>query len=220
MLVRALGQQALGAVGQIGKERLALPAGVEQEDAAGLDLVYDVIGVHVALLVAGHEVRHRDVIGGLDRLVAEAQVAARQAAGFLRVVLEVGLDVLVGVVADDLAGVLVCAHGAVGPETPELAGDDRLAGGDDIFAHGQGGMGHVVVDADGEVVLPLARHVVEHGLDLGGRGVLGGKTVAAAEQRQGQTGLLDRGADVLIERLAEGAGLLGAVRRGGTAGPG
>ena len=37
-----------------------------------------------------------------------------------RVVLEVGLHVLVGVVADDLDGVLVRAHGAVAAEAPEL----------------------------------------------------------------------------------------------------
>ena len=74
-------------------------------------------------------------------------------------------------------------------------------------------MRHVVVDADGEVVLLLARHVVEHGLDLRGRGILGRQTVAAAEQLQLQAGFGQGGADVLIQRLAEGAGLLGAVER-------
>ena len=207
----ALGQDALGAVREVLCDLLALPAAVEQEGAAGLDLVDHVKAVDIALLVAGEEVRHRDVIGAADRLVTEAQVAAGDAAGFLGVILEVGLHILVGVVADDLAGVLVRADGAVRAETPELAGDDGLAGGDDVLAHGQGAEGDVVVDADGEVVLLLAEHVVEHGLHLRGGDVLGGQTVAAAEDLGVAVRLGKGGADVQIERLADGAGLLGAV---------
>ena len=71
-----------------------------------------------------------------------------------------------------------------------------------------------VMPTDGEVVLLLAGHVVEHGLDLRGRGVLRGQAVAAAEQLQLASGLGQRGADVLVKRLAESAGLLGAVERG------
>ena len=56
-------------------------------------------------------------------LVAEAQVADGDAAGLLGVILEVCLNVLVGVVADDLDGVLVGANGAVAAQTPELALD-------------------------------------------------------------------------------------------------
>ena len=56
-------------------------------------------------------------------MIAEAQVADGHAAGLLGVVLEVRLNVLVGVVADDLDGVLVGAHGAVAAQAPELALD-------------------------------------------------------------------------------------------------
>ena len=56
-------------------------------------------------------------------MIAEAQVADGHAAGLLGVVLEVGLNIFIGVVADDLDGVLVRADGAVAAETPELAGD-------------------------------------------------------------------------------------------------
>jgi len=132
-----LRQYALCAVGQVVDKLLALPAGVQQEGSAGLYLAYDVVNVHIALLVAGCEIGHGNVVGAADRLMAEAQMAAGHAAGFLGVVLEIRLNVLIGVVADYLDGVLVGAHGAVGAQAPELAGDDGLAGGDDVLSHGQ-----------------------------------------------------------------------------------
>ena len=162
--------------------------------------------------MTGDEVRHGDIVGGENRLVAETQVASREAAGFLRVILEIGLDILIGVVADNLAGVLVGADGSVGTQAPELAGDDALSGGHDVLAHRQRVEGDVVVDADGEVVLLLAGHVVEDGLDLRRRRVLGAQAVAAAEDRQVQPGFQHRGADILKERLAQRTGFLGAVK--------
>ena len=83
-----------------------------------------------------------------------------------------------------------------------------------MFSPRQRVMGHVVVDADGEVILLFARHVVEDGLELGRGGVLGRETVAAAQQGEAAAGLVERRAYVLEERLAQGAGLLGAVEGG------
>ena len=88
-----------------------------------LELVDNVVFRQVRLVVAGDEVGVADVVGGADRLLAEAQMALRDAEGLLRVVLEVRLTVHIGRVADDLDGVLVRADGAVAAETPELAGD-------------------------------------------------------------------------------------------------
>ena len=68
--------------------------------------------------VACDEIGLVDVVRALYLLVAEAQMADGNAAGLLRVVLEVCLNVLVGVVADDLDGVLVRADGAVAAKTP------------------------------------------------------------------------------------------------------
>ena len=155
--------------------------GVQQENTTGLDLIHNVEGLDIALLVAGDKVRHRDIVGRTDGFVAEAQVAAGQTAGLLRVILEVGLDILIRVVTDDLAGVLVRADRAVRAETPELAGDDAFAGGHDVLTHRQRVEGDVVVDADGEVVFLLPGHIVEDGLQLGRGGVFGGKAVTAAE---------------------------------------
>ena len=79
--------------------------------------------------MAGHEVGLVDIIRSTDGLIAEAQVADGDAAGFLGVVLEVGLDVFVRVVSDDLDGVFVGAHGSVAAETPEFALDGALRRG-------------------------------------------------------------------------------------------
>ena len=89
-----------------------------------LEALDDVAGV-----VAGDEVGLVDVVGALDGLVAEAQVADGHAAGLLGVILEVGLNVLVGMIADDLDGVLVRADGTVAAETPELALDGAFRRG-------------------------------------------------------------------------------------------
>ena len=76
-------------------------------------------------------------------------------------------------------------------------------------------MRHVIHDADGEVVLRLVQQqIVEHGLDLGGGGVLAGQAVAAGVDG-GAVALVDvGGADVLVQRLANRADLLDAVQNG------
>ena len=69
--------------------------------------------------MAGDEVRFRNQVAGVDRLRSEAQVRDRHRAGFLRVVDEISLRVIVGVLADDLDGVLVRAHRAVRAQAVE-----------------------------------------------------------------------------------------------------
>ena len=166
--------------------------------------------------MAGHEVRGVDQVRGLDRLLAKAQVADRDAAGLLGVIGEVGLRVEVGVVADDLDGVLVGADGAVRAEAVEQAALRAFRAGVDLLAQLEGGVGHVVHDAHGEVVLRgVGLEVVEHGLDHRGVELLGAQAVAAADH--GDIALArfaKRRAHVQVHRLAQGAGLLGAVEDG------
>ena len=192
-----------------------LPLAVEQEAAVRLELVDNVVFRQVRLVVAGDEVGAADIVGRADRLLAEAQMALRDAEGLLRVVLKVRLTVHIGRVADDLDGVLVRADRAVGAEAPELAADRALRLGQKRRAHGQGQVRHIVHDADGEVILRLVeQQVVEHCLELGGGRVLAGEAVAAGIDLR--TGLLvdERGADILIQRLADRAHLLHAVEHG------
>ena len=150
-----------------------------------------------------------------DGRIAKAQVADGQAAGLLGVVGEIGLRVLIGVVADDLDGVLVGADGTVRAQTIELAGYGAGGSGVELLAQLQGGAGHVVVDAHGEMVLHFAFQVVVHGLHHGGGEFLGAQTIAAAHYLDIiAAGFTQRGADILVQRFAQGAGLLGAVQHG------
>ncbi len=167
--------------------------------------------------MARHEVGLGDVVRRTDRGITEAQMRDGDATGLLGVVLEVGLDVLVGVVADDLDGVLVGTDGTVAAETPELALDRALGSGVGSVVHlGQAEVGDVVHDADGE--LAGGSVLLELLVDReGGRrgGVLGTEAVTAADH--GDTGLaslVEGGDDILIQGLTDGAGLLGAVHDG------
>ena len=188
-----------------------VPEAVQQQGAAFLDALQDVILAEVGRDVAGHEVGGVHQVRSLDGLLAEAQVRAGVAAGLLGVVVEVGLAVEVGVGTDDLDGVLVRAHGTVGTETVELAlGGAGLHDGN-LALDREGLEGDVIDDADGEVRLGLLHvEVVEHGDDLRRRGVLGGEAVAAAHDLDVVLAL-EEGLDIGEERLAHGAGLLGAV---------
>ena len=134
-----------------------VPGAVEQEGAALFEVFHHVVLMDIRGSVAGHEVRRGDQIGGADGHLAEAQVALGQAAGLLGVIDEVGLAVEAGGVADDLNGVLVGTHGAVGAHAPELGAGLAGGRGFDLLGRRQGGVGHVVQDANGEVVLGRLR---------------------------------------------------------------
>ena len=164
-------------------------------------------------VVAGHEIDGLDQIWGTDGGLAEAQVALGQAAGLLGVVDEVRLTVQVGGVADDLDGVLVGAHGAVGAHAPELGAGLTGGRGVDLAGHIQRGVGDVVHDTYGEIILGfILLQVIQHGDDLAGGGVLTGQAVAATHDDHIAAQLLVYGADVLIQRLAHSAGLLGTIQ--------
>ena len=190
------------------------PVAVQQEGPSFLQLVHNVVFGNVALVVAGDEVRHGDIVGGENGGMAKAEVAFCHAAGLFGVILKVGLDILVRVVPNDFNGVFVGAHGAVGPQAPEFAANGAGIGGDYVLACRQGVVGHVVGDAHGEVVLLFSRHVVIDGDHLGGGGVLAGEAVPAPQDLNGAAAVLEDGADVLIKRLAPRAGLLGPVQDG------
>jgi hypothetical protein len=105
--------------------------------------------------VAGDELGLVDQVRRADRLGAKAQVRDGDRAGFLRVVHEVALGVVVGLFTDDLDRVLVRADGAVCAQpknTHARSRGSRISKGIVI----QAGEGNIIVDADGEVVLGLA----------------------------------------------------------------
>ena len=142
-------------------------------------------------------------------------MALGQAAGLHGVIGEVSLSVLAAHEADGGDGVLVGAHGAVAAQAPQLAADLAGMGQLDLLVV-QGGEGHVIVDADGEVVLGLVLlQVVVHSDDLAGGGVLGGQAVTAANHADvAAAGLIQSCDNVQVHGLAHGAGLLVAVQHG------
>ena len=199
---------------QLMLQLLRAPDGVQQEDAALLQITDKVILIDVGLVVAGDEVGRLDLVGALDLMGAEAQMADGDAAGLLGVVGEVCLDVVVRVVADDLDGGLVGTHGAVGAQAPELAGEVPIGGGvKDGGEFRQGVVGDIVHDGNGEAVLGVLRDQVGiDGHDIHGSEVLGAQTVAAADDEGSVVPAGVDIADIQVERFTHGAGLLGAVQ--------
>ena len=103
--------------------------------------------------MAGNKVSLVDVIGALNRLVPETKVGYGYTAGLLRVILEVSLNILVGMVADNLDGVLVCADGSVAAETPELALDGAFCSSVGSFFLVERKIGNIILDTYRELVL-------------------------------------------------------------------
>ena len=86
-----------------------VPSAVEQEAAALLQILDHVVLVDIGRVMAGNKISLADVVGGFNGLVAEAQVRNGDAAGFFGVICKVALRVHIGMVADNLDGVLVRA---------------------------------------------------------------------------------------------------------------
>ena len=197
---------------------------VEQERRPVLGELDDLGSLEQAELVAGDEVGAVDQVGGPNRLGTEAKVRDGDRTGLLGVVDEVSLGEQVRAFADDLDRGLVGAHGAVRAE-PEEHGLD-FAGGPGVVefrVDRQAQVGDVVVDADREVLLGLGcGELVEDRLDHRGRHFLRRKPVSPADDpRHGREGRLvavhslgDGGHDLQIERLADGARLLGPIENG------
>ncbi len=208
-----LGNVGKNVTGQVFFEFLHAPTAVEKEGATGLNILNDIVSVHIGRVVAGDEVGLGDEVGGFDRLVTETQVGNGDTAGLLGVVCEIRLSIEVGVVADDFDGVLVRTNGTVGAKSPELAGNNSFRRGIRAFAHVEGQTVKVVFDTDGEVSLGvLGLEVAVNGNDTTRSEVLAAQTVTAAGNLDiGKLGIFEGGDDIEEERFAEGARFLGAV---------
>ena len=122
-----------------------------------------------------------DIIGRADRFVAESQVRDRYAAGLLGVILEVCLRLHIGMVTDDLDGVLIRANGTVCAQTPEFAGLRSLRRNVRILGAVDGQVGHIVCDGNREFLLRrVAPQVFVNGQHIARLYVLGTKAVTTA----------------------------------------
>ena len=70
-------------------------------------------------------------------------------------------------------------------------------------------MRHIIVDANGEVILFIAEHVIKHSFDMRRNCILRRKTVASAEDDRLFIAFAERSAYVLKQWLARTAGFLG-----------
>ena len=209
-----VGDEFLHLAGQTLVQLLGIPRAVQQEAAALLQILHHVVGLQVSRIGAGHEVSLGDVVGGLDGGVTKTQVRNGQTAGLLGVIVEVALSVHIGVVTDDLDGVLVGANSTVGAQTPELTRSGASRSGIGILVGLQGQMGHIVHNADGEALLGLGLlHVAVDSDDIAGLGVLGTQTVTAGVHGASAEGsAVDSSQNVQVQGLADGAGLLGTIQ--------
>ena len=111
------GDSALHFGGEFRVELFGRPVAVQKEHAAVLNVVNHVVVCYIGRVMARDEVRLVDEVGGLYRHVAEAQVRDCKTARLFGVVEEVALRVFVGVVADNLNRVFVCADRAVAAQS-------------------------------------------------------------------------------------------------------
>ena len=193
----------------------AVPLAVDQEYAARLYVVDHLVALDdIGRVVAGHKVGLVDVIRALDRLVAKAQVRDGDTAGLFGVILEVCLNIFVGMVADDLNGVFVRANGTVAAQTPEFALDGAFGSGVRrglLFGRERCVTSSLMPMREVSLGLVLGQLVI-HGKDAGRRGVLGAEAVTAADDRcAADAGCSQSGNNIHIQRFADGARLLGAV---------
>ena len=177
--------------------------------------MHHIVFPQIGGIVAGHKVGLGDKIGGFDGLPAEAQVADGEPAAFFGIVGEIALRIQVGVVADDLDGVFIGAHGAVRAEPPEFTAVGGVGGGIGGIGLQQRKIGDVIGDADGEAGLLPGFGIAVDRKDLTGGDILAAQPVAAGINGDIlEPAALKRRHDIQIQRLADGAGLLGAVQHG------
>ena len=188
-----------------------LPGTVQQENTAVFEAPEQVILVYVGRAVAGDIVSVLNEVRTADRIRTEAQMGNGDAAGFLGVIRKVALGVHIGVVADDLDGVLVGADRAVRTEAPEFA---RYSA---VFSCGhihrcERQIRHVILNAEGKVVgrtfffqmFINGHHIFRHH-------VLGAQAIAASADADIQAGCGDSTLYIQVERFAERARFAGAV---------
>ena len=165
---------------QILTKFFCIPWAVQKEGSAILQILNHVVFTDVGRIVACHKVCLVDQISGFDLRLAETQMRNGDTAGFLGVIIEICLYILVGVIADDLDGVLVCADGSVCTQTPEFAVDDGIRNRDRIVGCVQRKIRDIIHDTDREFFLLC---VLENSDDLGCLCILGAKAVASGKDR-------------------------------------
>ena len=104
--------------------------------------------------MAGNELGMADQVWSPDRFGSKAQVRDGHCAGFLGVVVEVSLGIIVGLFANDLDGVLICSNSTIRTQAKEQAAHGRVSSSMEKFLSIiKGGVGHIIIDANSKVIL-------------------------------------------------------------------
>ena len=119
-----------------------------------------------------------DQVGGFDLLMTETKVRHGNTAGFLGVIIEVSLCVHIGIVTDDLDGVLVSTYGTVCTQTPELTVSGSFRSGNKRSTYRQGQVGNIIYDTSGK---SLDGVVLIDRNDLRRGSIFGTKTITTGE---------------------------------------
>ena len=165
--------------------------------------------------MACHEVRRVHLVSRVDGAIAKAQVRAGETTRLLGIVREVCLAVLVGIVTDNLYRVLVGTYSTICTQSIELGLEQIVATHGNFLLFGQGGKGNIIYDTYGKVVLWFWQlQVLEHGHNLGGRGVGRAKTIASTYDKRFALVIIEGTLYIQIQRLTLSARLLGAIEHG------
>ena len=154
------GEHALHCARELGGDLLGLPGSVEDESSVLLERREHVVLVDVVSEVACDVVSELDEISGLDLLLAETKMACGDTSRLVGIIGKVTLDVHVGVVADDLDGVVVGTDSSIRAKTPEHALGGALRDRVDLTSDREREVSDIILDTDGEVVLvslPMSR---------------------------------------------------------------
>ena len=169
--------------------------------------------MYIRSLVYSHKVSSINQVRSLNRSLAKAQVGYSNTTGLFGIIEEVALCIHIGMVADNLNGVLVSANGAVGAQTPEFAGGGAFRNNLQVTASREGSIGNVVYDANGKVVFGFSRcQISKYCFDIAGQRVLGAQAITTTDDEWLAVAVVEGSAYIQIQRLTQGAGLFGAVQ--------
>ena len=131
--------------------------------------------------MAGNKVSLFYIIGRLDWFVSKSQVGNGYTAGFLGVILEVRLNLLICVVTNNLYAVLICTNCTVSAQTPELTSLSACRSNIRIFYCWQGQTGYIVRDGNGEFFLWfVCPQVLIYSKDISRLSIFGAQSVTTA----------------------------------------
>ena len=203
---------------EVMRELFGIPLAVYEELSSWLDVAHhlETLG-NIRGVVARHKVCLGDIVRRANSVIAKAQVADGDTTGLLGIILEIRLNVLVGMVADDLDGVFVGANRTVASNAPELALDGSFGCGiGSIRIFGQRQVGNIVHNANRKLMTRLILLELFKDSECGRRWrIFRTKTITTADNgKVAFSGLIQCRNDILIQRLTDRTRLLGTIHDG------